>query len=145
MWNNEKKPVYKEWWFWLVIVWVSIVATVIVSNSDTDKTNNVIEVSETPKTVIYTQEPKIDEIYEVDYNVLFQDYQDNPINADAEYKGKILKLTGQVYNIDREISGNPYVTFNIGGNYSIKNIRLTFKKSEEEKITQLSKGQSINV
>ena len=82
---------------------------------------------------------------EVDYTILHQEYMDNPIAADAKYKGKILKLTGVVEDIDREIAGNTYVTFNIGGQYSFKNVRITFKKSEETKVAQFKKGQTITI
>lgn len=49
----------------------------------------------------------------VDYKVLHKEYMDNPIAADEKYKGKILELTGPIDTIDREIAGNPYVTFEI--------------------------------
>lgn len=92
-----------------------------------------------------SNQDKQEEIMEVDYTVLHQEYMDNPISADAKYKGKMLKLTGEVYNIDREIAGNTYITFNIGGQYSIKNVRITFKKSEESKVAQLKKGQTVTI
>ena len=52
---------------------------------------------------------------------------------------------GSVYEIDREIMGNPYITFNIGGKYSFKDVRLTFKKSEESKVAKLTKGQTVTI
>lgn len=101
--------------------------------------------SGTQTTSTSSVQSKAEEVMEVDYNVLFQDYQDNPINADAKYKGKILKVSGSVYDIDREIAGQPYVTFHIGDKYSFTDIRLTFKKSEESKVTTLTKGKNITV
>ena len=84
-------------------------------------------------------------VMDVDYNTLFQDYQDNPINADKIYRNKLLRLTGDIDTIDREISQAPYITFNVGGEYSFNDIRMTFKKSEEDKIAALKKGQKITV
>jgi len=78
----------------------------------------------------------------MDYNKLYREYQANPIKADALYKGKLLTLTGKVDKIDREIMGQPYVTFAIG---DYEDIRLTFASSEEDAIATLTKGQTITV
>jgi len=80
---------------------------------------------------------------EVSYQKLYKDYSENAIRADSLYKGKLLKLTGKVADINREIAGEPYVTFAIDD--FIKNVRLTFQKTEESKIADLRKGQTITV
>lgn len=79
---------------------------------------------------------------EVEGNSFYNEYMANPIKADEHYKGKLIKLTGRVDKIDREIFGEPYVTMAID---NFKDIRLTFKKSEEAKVANLSKGESITV
>lgn len=139
-----KKKVYQQWWFWVIIV---ILGLAVIVNMGSSENENKIASSNTTEsnTVQTSSEPAPEEIMEVDYTVLYQEYQDNAIAADAKYKGKILKLTGEVYNIDREILGNTYITFNIGGQYSIKNVRITFKKSEESKVAQLKKGQKVTI
>lgn len=81
-------------------------------------------------------------VMKMDYKVLHKDYMDNPIAADEKYKGKVLELTGQVDIIDREIAGNPYVTFEVD---LLEDVRITFKKSEESKVTKLVKGQTITI
>jgi hypothetical protein len=78
-----------------------------------------------------------------DYQELHKQYMDNPIAADKLYKGKIMLFEGKIDDIDREIAGNPYVTFSVDDFF--QNIRVTFHKSEEDKITELSKGQTIVV
>jgi len=125
----------------LTIILAVIVLGIAFGGSGDNKTNNTVATS-TPTTQGDQQEQKAEELLEVDYKVLWQDYQDNAIGADAKYKDKMLKLTGEVEDINREIAGNPYVTFKIG---TLQNVRLTFKKSEEEKISQLSKGQTITI
>ena len=132
--EGQKKPIYKKWWFWLIII---IVIAGIGGSSQNSNTNSTTPTSSQTETA--------EELLEVDYNVLYQDYQDNAIGADAKYKGKMLKLTGAVDDINREIAGNPYITFRIGDQYSFKDVRLTFKKTEEEKVSSLKKGQSITV
>ena len=136
--EKVKKPIYKKWWFWVLIVIILVIGI----GSSGDSKNNTIQ---TATSTEQKSQIKQEEVMEVDYTSLHQDYMDNPISADAKYKGKILKLTGEVYNIDREIAGNTYITFNIGGQYSFKDVRITFKKSEESKVAQLKKGQTVTI
>ena len=136
--EKVKKPIYKKWWFWVLIVIILVIGI----GSSGDSKNNTIQTSTSTE---QKSQVKQEEVMEVDYTLLHQDYMDNPISADAKYKGKILKLTGEVYNIDREIAGNTYITFNIGGQYSFKDVRITFKKSEESKVAQLKKGQTVTI
>jgi hypothetical protein len=79
----------------------------------------------------------------VDYHKLYQDYQANPIKADATYKGKRLTVSGRVAKIDREIMGEPYVTFAIDDYF--RDVRLTFEATEEQKVASLAIGQAITV
>lgn len=132
--KKAKKPVYKKWWFWVIIVLV-----VIIGVGGTGKKDNNTKQTSSQET------QKQEEILEVDYKVLYQEYQDNAINADSKYRDKILKLTGAVDNINREIAGNPYITFKVGDKNSFKDVRITFKKSEEEKVANLKKGQTVTI
>jgi len=79
----------------------------------------------------------------VDYHKLYNDYEANAIKADATYRGKLLQLTGPVDKIDREVMGQPYVTFAIDEYF--KDVRITFRSSEESKVAALSKGQTITI
>lgn len=135
--ENQDKPIYKKGWFWAIIIVLIILIGGTASTQKTDPTSNSSEAKQAEK--------KEEEILEVDYNVLHQEYQENAIAADAKYKGKILKLTGPVDDINREIAGNPYITFKVGDQYSFKNVRITFKKAEEQKVSTLKKGQSVTI
>lgn len=137
--ENEKKPIYTKWWFWLIIV--ILIVAVVGGSSQNNNNNSTIPTSSEKETV----KESIEELLEVDYNILYQEYQDNAIGADSKYKGKMLKLTGAIDDINREIAGNPYINFRVGEQYSFKDIRLTFKKSEEEKVSSFKKGQTITV
>lgn len=152
--NNVKvkKRFYQTAWFWILIVFVFIVFVGAIGSSSDKNTSTVSsnatnqEQGVTNKSNTTAQkEEQADNVMKVDYEKLHKDYMDNPIAADEKYKGKILELTGEVYNIDREIAGNPYITFNVGGEYSFKDVRITFKKSEEKKVTELKKGQTITI
>ncbi len=141
----------------VVIIFWAIVASQVEVETNSNFTNEYLENKQAEEQQAKEQKQKEeqerkeeeqeekDSVIKVDYEKLHQEYMDNPIAADAKYKGKILELTGKVDNIDREIAGNPYITFNIGGEYSLKDVRITFKKSEEEKVTKLKKGEEITI
>lgn len=135
--EGGKKPIYKKWWFWLIIIIV-----IVGIGGSAGKNNSNDNTTQTSSSTATQQNTKTEELLEVDYKVLYNDYQENPISADTKYKGKILKLTGIVDTIDREIAGNTYITFKID---YLKDIRITFKKSEESKVAELKKGQSVTI
>lgn len=130
--EKVKKPIYKKWWFWLIVV-IILVGIFGGSSDNTTNTNDSTTTSTTAQT---------EEVMEVDYKVLYEEYMANPINADSKYKGKILKLTGTVGTIDREIDQRTYITFDID---FLKDVRITFKKDQESKVAQLKKGQTVTI
>ena len=136
-----KKKVYQQWWFWVIVVIIGLGIIGSLGRDTTQTTSSNTSKSNTVQTSSKSEE----EIIELDYNVLYKEYQDNAIAADGKYKGKILQLEGKIEKINREIAGNPFVTFRVGEEYSFKDVRLTFKKSEEEKVSKLAKGQTITV
>lgn len=148
--NKRKKPLFKRWWFWVIVIIIAVGA--LGSNGDkakapTKETSKVEESNQTENNkgeVKKTElEKALEEAIEVDYKKLHLDYMDNAIKADAEYKDKMLILTGEISDIDREIAGNPYVIFDVDG--VLNNVRITFKKSEEDKVAEFEKGQTIKI
>lgn len=141
---KNKKPFYTKWWVWAIVI---VVAIGIASNSDSDNSKLSLGASTSGQTEKPAQKTKLekalDGAIEVDYKELHKEYMDNAIGADGKYKDKTLILVGEVDTIDREIAGHPYVTFNVDGYFN--NIRITFSKDEEEKVAQLSKGQTIKI
>ena len=80
--EKVKKPIYKKWWFWVLIVIILVIGI----GSSGDSKNNTIQTSTSTE---QKSQVKQEEVMEVDYTSLHQDYMDNPISADAKYKGKI--------------------------------------------------------
>ena len=140
--EKQKKPWYKKWWVWL-IVGIVVIAVANGGSDDSPKTATN-ETSSTQSTKQTAYEKKLAQAIEVDKKVLFNDYMANPISADAEYKDKVLKITGVISSIDREIAQQPYINFNMD-TYGFETIRMTFNREEEEKVTQLSKGETVTI
>lgn len=79
----------------------------------------------------------------VDWVTVQQEYKDNAISADNAYKGKNLIVTGEVFDIGREVMQHPYVTFSSDG--YIGTFQMVFNNDEESLIAGLSKGDTITV
>jgi hypothetical protein len=114
-----------------IVAIISVIFITIISNSGEEKkmdtsTSNVGTSSMKDNT-------EKGNIMITDYTVLYKDYTENPIAADEKYRWKILQITGNIDTIDREISQNPYVTFEVE---FFKNIKIIFSKSQEKDIAK---------
>ena len=88
---------------------------------------------------IVSVEPEI----EVEASTLYSDYEANGVSADQKYKGKVLRVTGRVNNIDRDIMDIIYVT--LKGDEIFGDIQCFFAEDHVNQAAQLSKGQQITV
>lgn len=82
------------------------------------------------------------EVIEIDYRTLYDEYEENSIAADEKYKGKTLKITASIDDIGKDILDKPYAETEID---FLKNVRFYFKNTEESKLAQLNKGDTITV
>lgn len=89
------------------------------------------------------KEKAISEGIGVDWGELCKQYDDNAIAADKTYKGKQLIVTGDIFDIGREVMQHPYVTFSKDGYLST--FQMVFNSDEESLVANLSKGQTIKV
>ena len=80
---------------------------------------------------------------EVSASQLYSDYEANGVAADEKYKNKILKVTGTVNTIDKDIMDQIYVTLN--GSNVIGDVQCFFSDDYVSDASQLQKGQKITV
>jgi hypothetical protein len=65
-------------------------------------------------------------------------YEDNPIAADEQFRGKRVSVIGRIDRIGREILGSPYIVLE-------NDIQCGFSKADESLIARLKKGQKVMV
>ena len=102
----------------------------IAFGSDDEQTTEIEIASETPA-------------IEVSAKQLYADYEANGVAADEKYKGKVLRVTGRVNSIDRDIMDEIYVT--LQGDEYFGDVQCFFAESHVKEAVQLSKGQTISV
>ncbi len=129
-----EKKFYQKWWFVLIIVLV--IFYLLGSSGSSSNTNRAGSVtSNTPAA------PAI----EVSAVKLAADYNANEVSADATYKGKLVKATGIVSSIGKDILSTPYVSLSDGKQYSINVVQCMFSRSDEAELAKVSKGSSITL
>ncbi|RKY13434.1 MAG: hypothetical protein DRP82_05395, partial [Planctomycetota bacterium] len=83
---------------------------------------------------------------------LYQAYDDNAVRADAMYKGKVLRVSGEVTAIGRDIIlGIPYVCLAggkgswVGDTYMGWGVQCAFRKGYAHALSRISKGDYVTV
>lgn len=91
------------------------------------------------ETEIVNESPAV----EISASQLYKDYESNGVAADQKYKGKVLRVSGVVNNIDRDIMDKIYVT--LKGDQYFGDVQCFFAEDHVNMAAQLSKGQRITV
>lgn len=87
-------------------------------------------------------EPEVIEISAAD---LYSAYEANQVAADQQYKGRLLKVTGVVSSIGKDILGSPYIVLGSGDEWEVWGVQCTFPSRYESRIAKLEKGQQVTV
>jgi hypothetical protein len=83
---------------------------------------------------------------QVDVVTLASAYKNNPIRADAAYRNKTVVVKGIVTDINRNITGNPFVTLSaLLGMPEDITVNCYFAKENESQVTGLSKGDTVTI
>jgi len=84
-------------------------------------------------------------VIEVTASELCSTYKAGELEADAKYKGKIIKVTGVVDSIGEDTLHNPYIRLTSGGKHQAWGVRCAFNKKYEPELAQLTIGQTVTV
>jgi len=88
--------------------------------------------------------PATIEAIELTAEELLQAYRTDEEGAEAEYKGKILRVTGMVGSVGKNMVGTPFVKL-AGGGIEAWRVRCMFDKEHETELAQVTKGRAITV
>lgn len=77
---------------------------------------------------------------------LINAYKENEIKADNTYKGKKVKITGEIESIGIDILDNAYITISDGETYSVNSVQCYFTNSaEKNKVAEMQEGNKITL
>lgn len=81
----------------------------------------------------------------VEASQLIADYKGNEVRGDARWKGKLVKVTGIVDDIKKDIMDVPFVTLGTGAMFEIPTVQCSLKGGQEGKAATLQKGQKLTM
>lgn len=131
-----KKPVYKKWWFWTIIVIIVLGIIAGASGGDEGSTGSTAENANSTAVVSENTSNEKQEITYTSYDVteLFDMVDTNAMKAQKELKGQHVEIHGYLSNID---SDGKYIS--VGAqkddyDYLLKSIHCSIKSSNKEEI-----------
>lgn len=102
--------------------------------------------SSTPAANIPSPSPSVEIAIQVSAKDLLSAYEENELNADNQYKDKLLEITGIVDDIGTDILDDVYVTLGDGEEFSFATVQCYFKDKEEiDKVASLKSGDEITI
>jgi hypothetical protein len=104
--EKVKKPFYKKVWFWIIVV-VIVVIGAVNSGGSKNKTASNNPSTKTSVSKAPTSTP-------VTFKDMVAAYTANGVNADDQFKGKMLEFTGTVKTITAGVLGGSDVTIDAG-------------------------------
>jgi len=94
---------------------------------------------------VNTQEEKIVQVMDVNIRDILSAYENNEVAADNKYKNNIVRVTGLISNIKKDLMDNLYVTLGTGKMFEIPAFQAFFADSQNEQLGQLKKDEKITV
>ena len=81
--------------------------------------------------------------YVLSANKLFKEYDKNSVAADAKYEGKIVKVSGTIQSIGKDIIDTAYLV--IGGSGFLDGVQCMLPRGQEGLVANVSKGQYVTL
>ena len=151
--NKKKRFALKKWWPCLIVVVLVICIAGTLSScymlydypynesNDSDVDTPSEDVSSDPEDVDTDPEIEYIEISAVDLLIA---YEENGVAADSLFKGKMLKVTGIVRKIDKDIFDDAYVALQDDRRkHSIIGVRCYFENDMLDKLAELTPGDEV--
>ncbi|MCQ4637174.1 hypothetical protein NE619_10595 [Anaerovorax odorimutans] len=141
---KNKRPIHKRWWFIVACVLiVSIIVGSTLDNADTTSPTGSTEntSAETTKTTKPTEG-----VLTIAPGDLLEKYEENEVKGDEIYAEKMMKLTGVIDDIGKDIMEDVYITFKVNDEYSFTSVQCFFSDDEQiKKVMDLKPGQKITI
>lgn len=128
---KNSKPIFKKWWFWVIIVVLLIAVIGAAGGDDTGSSSSSGEsVAQSTEAAIL-----------VSADDLIRAYVNNSVSADAQYKDKLVTVSGTIYSINE---GYVVIEPNADDLW-LNNIYAYYSSGEIGKLADYAKGDKITM
>jgi hypothetical protein len=128
---------------WLFLNILIIIGAESVEQQTAYNTSSEIVVSSLPNQMKTTNIEE--EVISVGIRKILSDYEDNEVGADNTYKGKLVKVTGRVDSIKKDLFDNLYITLGTGNEFEIPMFQAFFDDSMKDTLGMIKRGSSLTV
>ena len=128
---KNSKPIFKKWWFWVIIVVLLIAIIGAAGGDDTGSS------SASGNDVVQSTEAAI----KVSADDLIRAYVNNSVSADAQYKDKLVTVSGTIYSINE---GYVIIEPDLDDLW-LNNVYAYYNSGEVEKLAAYAKGDKITM
>lgn len=84
-----------------------------------------------------------EEVIKISAVDILAEYEANEVAATEKYKGKMLEISGVIDDFGKDILDKTYLTISDGKEFSTNSVQLYFDDSENSKVAELKKGDSV--
>ena len=98
--GKMKRPVYKKWWFWVLMASATIMTIAIISPSEDVSDSSKTTQSEENKSQ-EKEENKI-EYVKIDLKTMLDELDENALKAERTYQDKYVEVVGEITNFDSD-------------------------------------------
>ena len=141
-----KKPIYKRWWFW-VIIGVVIVAIIGSSSEDTNDVpidnSGTISINDGSPNQGNSQNSKT--YQQVDLQTMLDELEENALRAETKYQNAYVEITGKIAIID---SDGSYITIEplTADEWNFDTVRCYIKNDTQRNfIIEKSVGDTVTI
>lgn len=144
--DKKKKPIYKKWWFWVIIIFVmGVIGNAMSEEDETDAAKQVEGTQEVTKETEKPTEPE-PEITYTKYQVseMMEDLKSNALKADDKYNKEYVEITGELSVID---SGGKYISLTPSGEtFAIIGVQCYIKNdTQKSQVMEMTVGDTITL
>lgn len=145
--EKTKKPVYKRWWFWAIsgFLFICFLGALGSDSTQTPDSSSVSSLS----TDIAAAEPESPPVVEEPVATttaikFYNDYTSNNLAAEQKYNDHLVKLTGVIKSIGRDILSKPYIVL-MADEYGIYGIQCMVNDGALTRVTEVSIGDTVTM
>lgn len=145
--QKMKKPLYKKW-LSIVIVLIVVIGVIpmVVGCGTDDPAKTGSDTAATAATEEETTKAE-EKTLSISAKELFEAYDDNEVKADEKYKGKMMKISGTISDIGKDIMDESYITLkSSSSSYEVLSVQCMFSdETEAKKLGDLKKGDKVKI
>lgn len=149
---KRKKPVYKKWWFWVLMGLATLVTIAAIGSGGEDTvpenqtdTDTNVQVSQPADKESEQSKPDDSVEYEiVDIRTMISDLEENALRAEKTYQNKNIEVTGVISNFD---SDGSYISIKPSGDmFTLTSVMCYIKNDDQLNfLLEKSEGDTVTI